>query len=100
MYRTLEKALVPVVQNVLINVERPLVLPTKIAPSPVYDAADGFQGLQLHLSENLQVQATTSIMNDEEENTGSKEMHETIQRPFGLKCGRHVNPYLSSGHRY
>ncbi|KAI9112174.1 hypothetical protein K1719_016697 [Acacia pycnantha] len=81
MYRTLEKALVPVVQNVLINVERPLVLPSKIAPSTVYDA-DGSHDLQLHLSENLHVQATTSTMNDEEENTGTKEMHETIQRPL------------------
>ncbi|KAK4270263.1 hypothetical protein QN277_023321 [Acacia crassicarpa] len=81
MYRTLEKALVPVVQNVLINVERPLVLPTKIAPSPVYDA-DGSQGLQLHLSENLQVQATTSTMNDEEETTGIHVTHERIVKPL------------------
>ncbi|XP_028780988.1 uncharacterized protein LOC114737238 [Neltuma alba] len=66
-----------------ISVERPLVQSTKIALSTtaVHDA-DGSQGLQIHPSENLLVQDAASIMNDDEETTGSHVTQESIDKPF------------------
>ncbi|KAI9112259.1 hypothetical protein K1719_016782 [Acacia pycnantha] len=66
-----------------ISDDGPLVQSTKIplSTTTVYDA-DRSQDLQLHISENVLVQATKSIIYDDGEDTGTKDMHETIQRPL------------------
>ncbi|XP_028789194.1 uncharacterized protein LOC114745211 isoform X2 [Neltuma alba] len=65
-----------------ISVERPLVQSTKIALSTVVHDADGSQGLQIHPSENLLVQDTAFILNDNEETTGTHVTQESIDKPF------------------